>query len=233
MLARLCAAACTLSLAACSMLRHEDAADYQPRINAADFQTQVDNPWFPLVPGTTYRYVERKGAERTDVVTTVTHETRTIRGVTCVVVHDLATRNGATLEDTYDWYAQDKKGNVWYFGEDTRAYDANGKYSTEGSWEAGVDGAQPGIVMPADAVAGAAYRQEYFAGHAEDMGQIVTLNESVSVPLGVFVETLRTREWSELEAGSDKKWYARGIGFIRSEAEDGDVGELISMSKAP
>ena len=228
---RLLSIAIIASVAACAAVPRD--ASYHPKIVPADFQTAVDNPWFPLVPGTTYKYVETKDGERVDVVTTVTTQTKTILGVHCIVVHDLATANGKTKEDTLDWYAQDKHGNVWYFGEDTKAYRENGKYTTEGSWEAGEDGAQPGIIMPANPAPGEPYRQEYLAGHAEDKAQVIALNESVKVPYGEFVGALRTKEWSDLEAGSDAKWYARGVGFIRSAAEDGEVAELVAVSKQP
>ncbi len=219
------------ALSACASQRSADA--YAPRIDPATFQPQVDNPWWPLVPGTTYRYLERKGNETTDVVVTVLPQRKTILGVDCVVVHDQASRQGTVLEDTFDWYAQDKRGNVWYFGEDTKAYDDKGHVSTAGSWEAGVNGAQPGIVMLADPAPGPAYRQEYLRGEAEDMGQVVATNEAVSVPFGQFSPSVQTKEWSLLEAGSDRKWYARGIGFIRSQAEDGEVAELVAMSRVP
>ena len=228
---RLLSIAIIASVAACAAVPRD--ASYHPKIVPADFQTAVDNPWFPLVPGTTYKYVETKDGERVDVVTTVTTQTKTILGVHCIVVHDLATANGKTKEDTLDWYAQDKQGNVWYFGEDTKAYRENGKYTTEGSWEAGEDGAQPGIIMPANPAPGEPYRQEYLAGHAEDKAQVIALDESVKVPYGEFVGALRTKEWSDLEAGSDAKWYARGVGFIRSAAEDGEVAELVAVSKQP
>ena len=218
-------------LVACRTLQHDAA--YHPKVDAADFQTNVDNPWFPLIPGTVFKYVEMKDGERTDVVTTVTFDVKTIANVPCIVVHDVASKRGEIAEDTLDWYAQDKQGNVWYFGEDTKSYQRDGKYSTEGSWEAGVKGAQPGIVMPHHPAPGNPYRQEYLAGHAEDMAQIVALNESVTVPFGVFVDTVRSKEWSELEAGSDQKWYARDVGFVRSSSEDGEVAELVSVSKLP
>ena len=219
------------SVAACAAIPQDTR--YRPNIVAGDFKPIVDNPWFPLAPGTTYKYIESKDGERSDVVTTITNETKNILGVACVVVHDVASHNGVIAEDTYDWYAQDKQGNVWYFGEDTKAYREGGKFSTEGSWQAGVDGAQPGIVMPANPTPGSPYRQEYLAGHAEDMAQVVANNESVTVPYGAFVGALRTKEWSELEAGSNAKWYARGVGFIRSTSEDGEVAELVSVSKTP
>ena len=220
-----------LALSACAS--QPPAENYQPGIDPANFQAQVDNPWHPLVPGTTYRYVERKDGVTSDGVVSVMSERKTILGVSCVVVHDQLTRQAKVLEDTYDWYAQDKSGNVWYMGEDTKAYDDKGHMSTDGSWEAGVKGAQPGIMMMANPTPGPAYRQEYLRGEAEDMGQVIATNEAVTVPFGQFTSSLQTKEWSLLEAGSDRKWYARGIGFVRSQAEDGEITELVGMSRVP
>jgi hypothetical protein len=223
-----------LSVLALSACASQPPADiYKPAINPANFQSVVDNPWHPLVPGTTYRYVERKDGVTSDGVVSVTAERKSILGVSCIVVHDQLSRAGNVLEDTFDWYAQDTSGNVWYMGEDTRAYDDKGHVSTEGSWEAGVKGAQPGIMMMANPTPGPAYRQEYLHGEAEDMGQVIATNDAVKVPFGQFAPSVQTREWSLLEAGSDRKWYARGIGFVRSQAEDGEVTELVGMSRVP
>jgi hypothetical protein len=228
----LIASAFAISLVACATPGPAD--NYHPNIRPAQFIARVDNPWFPLVPGTRYVYSERHGSEPvvTDVVT-VTSQTKTVLGVRCVVVHDQAKQGDRVLEDTYDWYAQDSEGNVWYFGEDTKAYDDKGRVSTEGSWEAGVNGAEPGIMMKANPVAGAAYRTEYYAGEAEDMAQVTGMVESVTVPAGRYAPSLETKEWSLLEPGSEQKWYARGVGFIRSVSEDGEVAELLTVSVVP
>jgi len=206
-------------------------ADYHPRIDPADFQATVDNPYLPLVPGTTSKFIEKLGRHTSENEVTVTADTKVIMGVTCVVVHDVVREKGTLKEDTYDWYAQDKQGNVWYFGEDTKELHPNGKVDTEGSWEAGVGKNQPGIIMPANPAPGAPYRQEYGPGHAEDMGQVVAVNDSVSVPYGSFGRCVRTKEWSLLESGTDKKWYARGIGFIKEQAADKTVVTLISVTR--
>jgi hypothetical protein len=207
------------------------AHPYRPDIDPADFRSTVDNPWFPLVPGTTFRYDERVGARHARDVVTVTSERKTILGVACTVVHDVVRSKGAVLEDTWDWYGQDRQGNVWYFGEDTRERHASGKWSAAGSWEAGVDGAQPGIVMVADPRPGPAYRQEYRAGKAEDMGQVEALGDSVIVPCGRYTGCVRTREWSKIESGSERKWYARNVGFVRSESTDHEISVLESVTR--
>jgi hypothetical protein len=208
------------------------SSNYRPAINPAKFSNKINNPWYPLVPGTHYRYLERLGSEVSDVDVTVLPETKTVLGVPCVVVHDVVSKAGKVVEDTYDWYAQDSTGNVWYFGEDTKEYNDKGQVDTAGSWEAGVKGAQPGIMMHANPVPGPAYRTEYFRGEAEDVAQVIEMAASVTVPAGKYAPSLQTKEWSLLEPGSEKKWYGRGVGFIRSVNENGEVSELVAMSTA-
>ena len=205
--------------------------EYHPKIEPAEFTHVVDNPYFPLVPGTTFAFVEKAGRETRENKVTVTHDTKTVMGVKCVVVHDTVTVRGVLSEDTFDWYAQNKQGAVWYFGEATREFKSGGRVSTEGSWEAGVRGAQPGIVMPANPQPGEPYRQEYLAGEAEDMGQVVAVGETVTVPFGTLKDCVRTKDWSMLERGSEKKWYARGLGVVRTESSSGEVATLISVTK--
>src|SRR5215211_3585219 len=171
-----------------------DNEGYAPNINPADFTTRIDNKYFPLKPGTTYVYEGKteEGTERNEI--TVTDDTRRVMGVECVVIRDKVFLDGGLIEDTFDWYAQDKKGNVWYFGENTKEYQ-NGKVeSTQGSWEAGVDGAKPGIYMQADPKVGETYRQEYYEGKAEDMAKVLSLDESAAVPYGTFDHLLMTRD---------------------------------------
>ena len=202
---------------------------YRPVIISTNFSHVVDNPYFPLVPGTTATFIEKDGRERREIKTTVTHDTKIIMGVKCVVVHDTVTLHGKLLEDTFDWYAQDKEGAVWYFGEATKEFKVGGRVFTDGSWEAGVKGAQPGIVMPAVPHVGDRYRMEYAVNEAEDVGRIAALNETVTVPFGTFQECLRTREWSMLESGTSTKWYAKGVGLIRDESASGEVAVLVSL----
>ncbi len=206
-------------------------ASYQPQIDLANFQSKVDNPYFPLLPGTRFRYSEVAGGEMSDREITVTAETKVIMGVRCIVVHDLVTSKGEVREDTTDWFAQDKQGTVWYFGEATQEFKPGGRVSREGSWEAGLKGALPGIMMPCESKPGQPYRQEYYANWAEDMGQIIALGETVTVPAGTFTNCLRTKEWSLLESGGEKRWYAHGVGFVRSEAIGGEVVTLLSIKR--
>src|SRR5215210_2944884 len=204
-------AGCTSNSSTQEKASTQEQKAYAPHINPSEFTTKVDNKYFPLKPGTTFFY--DGGAQRDEF--TVTHSTKKVMGVECVAVNDKAWENGKLIEQTYDWHAQDKKGNVWYFGEDTKEY-KNGKVvSTKGSWEAGVDGAKPGIIMQAHPKVGQSYRQEYYKGEAEDMAKVQSLNESVTVPYGSFDGVLETKEWTPLEPGYvEHKYYARGVGQV-------------------
>jgi len=202
-----------------------------PALNPGDFVSVIDNRYFPLVPGRTFVY-QPVGEGNVLNTMEVTYAVKVILGVTCIVVHDWETVDGKLTEDTYDWYAQDKYGNVWYFGEDTIAYLPGGSFSTEGSWEAGVDGARAGIVMLADPRPGLSYQQEYYEDVAEDMGKVLRLNASVSIGLGDFAGCLKTKEWTPLEPGAiEHKYYAPGIGLVLIEELKGKTVrvELVDM----
>jgi hypothetical protein len=202
---------------------------YDPVIQPADFVDTIDNPFLPLTPGQTliYEADTPDGLEHIEVA--VTYDTRTILGVACVVVHDTVTLDGQLIEDTFDWYAQDRDGNVWYFGEDSRTYENGVLVSTEGSWEAGVDSAKPGIVMEADPQVGDSYRQEYYVGVAEDTAEVVSLNESVTVPYGSFESCVETKDFTPLEPGVvEYKFYAAGVGQVLT-LEGGVRVELIRI----
>jgi hypothetical protein len=202
----------TLSIAAVDMGTKQPQAEIDPD----NFVSQVDNPYFPLEPGTTLIYRGETDGVPTRNVTYVTNDTKVILGVTTIVVHDQAFEEGVLVEDTFDWFAQDVDGNVWYFGEDTKELDEDGNViSTEGSWEAGVDGAEPGIVMLADPKKGDRYQQEFLPGVAEDKAQVIGYEDSFCVPYRCFDNVLVTKEWSPLDRGVvENKYYAEGIGFI-------------------
>jgi hypothetical protein len=196
---------------------------YNPVINPADFVAQIDNQYLPMTPGTTFVYdgESEDGKERIQVE--VTHETKEILGVTCIVVRDRVWIDDELAEDTFDWFAQDKDGNVWYFGENSKEYEGGKVVSTGGSWEAGVDGAKPGIIMKGNPQVGDAYRQEYYEDEAEDMAEVLSLNESVSVPYGSFENCLKTQEWTPLEPDVvENKYYAPGVGVVREVAVEGE-----------
>ena len=201
----------------------------------AGFSARVDNPWYPLKPGSVYVYRGVKDREPAREVMTVTHQTRVIDGAPCVVVRDLLYLSGRLEERTTDWYTQDAKGNVWYFGERTAELDKNGKVTnTTGSWTAGVHGARPGIFMFAHPTIGRWARQEYYKGQAEDHFMVLSLRASVRVPYISTSHAMLTKEWTPLEPGViDHKYYVRGIGTVLEQTAKGPLerNELVSFRK--
>jgi hypothetical protein len=183
----------------------------------AGFGPRVDNPWFPLIPGTTFVYRGVKDGKAARDVVTVSHTTRTIQGVRCTSVSDRLYLAGRLEERTTDWYAQDRRGNVWYFGEATAELDRSGHVtSTEGSWLAGRHGARAGIYMPARPRVGQTGRQEYYKGHAEDHFAVVSVRARVSVPYLSSTRAVLTKEWTPLEPGTlDHKYHVRGVGQVK------------------
>lgn len=202
---------------------------------SGQFADRVDNPWNPLLPGMKWVYRGIKDGEPSRDVVTVPGDTKMIQGVKCTVVKDMLYINGRLEERTTDWYAQDKSGRVWYFGEDTAELKANGEVkSTEGTWLAGRDGAEAGIFMPADPQVGQTARQEYFKGQAEDHFQVLSLNASVKTPAVSSQHALLTKEWTPLEPDViDHKLYVRGIGVVKEETAKGAVERniLVQFSK--
>ena len=205
-------------------------------LDPSEFTTKIDNPYWPMAPGSHWVYVEtdgKRGEARVQV--TVTSQSKSIAGIQAVVVHDVVSEDGELVEDTYDWYAQDAEGNIWYLGEDTKEYE-NGKVkSTEGSWEAGVDGAQAGILLPAHPKPGLAYRQEYYKGEAEDAPEVLSIEEKAEVPFGSFDHVLLTRDYTPLEPDLvEHKFYARGVGPVLAMTVSGgsDREELVGFEHA-
>ena len=212
-----------------------EGTPYQPAFEPGDFVQGIDNPYLPFRPGTTLIYQGVSDGERERVEVTTTDETKEILGITATVVRDQVFVEGELAEDTFDWYAQDRAGNVWYLGEDTKEYEEGKVVSTEGSWEAGVDGAQPGVVMLGDPRPGDTYRQEYYRGEAEDVGRVVALDESVTVPQGAFDEVLVTEDWTPLEPKLlENKFYARGVGVVFERLIKGgeEVLRLVEIQQA-
>jgi hypothetical protein len=206
------------------------------KLDPADFSTNIDNPYWPMAPGNKWVYRETDEGTEKRVEVTVTDRTKRIaNGVEARVVRDVVTEDGVPVEITDDWYAQDKAGNIWYLGEDTAEYE-NGKVKTRaGSFEAGVDGAQAGIIMPADPRDGMAYRQEYYKGEAEDRAEVLSTDEQVEVPFGYFEGALMTKDLVPLEPKvSEYKLYARGVGPVLTVKTSGGSGseELVSYSRA-
>ncbi|HET6543072.1 MAG TPA: hypothetical protein VFG46_21445 [Chryseolinea sp.] len=194
-------------------------SSYHPDINPVNFSnsTTISNPYFPALPGKKYIYEGQtdEGLERVEEQRLV--ETKTIMGITCIVVNDKEYANGKLIEDTRDWYAQDNDGNLWYFGETVDNYNANGTLLDHGgSWEAGIDGAQPGIIMPANPQTGLRYREEYYFGHAEDEAEITNTGITETILLGTFNNCVKTKNWTVLEPDDlENKIYAPGVGLIK------------------
>lgn len=202
-------------------------------INPSDFVANVDNPYMPLVPGTVFRYQGHVDKAPSAITVTVTNQRKTIEGVSTLVINDVVSVRGKDVERTTDYYAQDTRGNVWYFGEDS--FDlVRGKWvRSDGSWQAGVDGARPGIIMEANPKVGDVYQQEFYAGHAEDMAEVLSTNGSVTVPYGSFRHVLLTKEWTPLEPGvTEQKYYAAGVGNVKTVMVEGgdEAYELVSVT---
>ena len=214
-----------------SLPQGSESVDLDP----ADFTTEIDNPYWPMRPGSRWVYRESDGRGAVQrVVLTVTGQTKRIaNGVEARVLHDVVSQGGAPVEITDDWYAQDSDGNVWYLGESTAEYENGKVVSRAGSWEAGVDGAQPGIAMPADPQDGMAYRQEYYAGEAEDRAEVLSVEEQAEVPFGHFTGVVMTKDLVPLEPKVlEHKFYARGVGPVLALDISGASGreELIDFT---
>jgi len=230
--------ACTGGTAAPDASGTLPQGDDQVELDPADFTVDIDNPYWPMLPGTrwTYRELDPVDGEVT-VVVTVTSETKTIaNGIEALVVRDTVSRGGELIEDTFDWYAQDADGAIWYLGEDTAEFEDGEIVSRDGSFEAGVDGALPGIAIPADPAPGMAYRQEYYAGEAEDSGAVLSVTELVEVPYGSFTDALLTRDTNALEPDvAEYKLYAPGVGPVLTLDVAGGAGreELVDVTTVP
>jgi hypothetical protein len=203
----------------------------------AAFVARIDNPYLPMLPGTTYIYRGTEDGDEERNVVEVTHETKSILGVQAVVVRDtVSDRRGGLIEQTLDWFAQDTAGHVWYLGEDSKDYEHGQVVSTEGSWEAGVGGAQPGILMMAQPGKGVAYRQECAPGVAEDSAQILDLKTSVETSRDDYGHALRIREWTPLEPGvAEEKYYVKCIGLVKVVVVKGGKGStsLVDVQNGP
>lgn len=200
---------------------------YEPLIDPNDFVMTIDNPYLPLPVGRTLVYEGVSDGERERVEVTVTNRIREVMGVTTTVVRDRAFVEDALVEDTFDWLAQDRWGNVWYFGEATAEYENGEVVSRAGSWEAGVDGAMPGVVMLADPRVGDRYRQEFYEGEAEDLARVRATGESVAVPAGSYQDVLVTEDWTPLEPDVlEHKSYAPGVGVVLERVVEGGSGVL-------
>jgi hypothetical protein len=198
--------------------------EYDPRLYPADFVAAVTNPFFPLTPGTTQNYRGETADGIETIITVVLTDTKVILGITATIVHDQVFLDGELIEDTFDWYAQQNNGDVWYLGEDSKEIENGRVVSTAGSWEAGVDGAKPGIIMWGDPAAhlNEQYRQEYYEEVAEDVATVIALDESADVPHGSFTGCIKTEDRNPLEQGAvEHKVYCSGIGLTLEGPVDG------------
>jgi len=226
-----CAAAVLAGCGATELPQGGDPVSLDPDT----FSATIDNTYWPMKPGTRWTYRETgEDGEVQSVVVTVTSKTKKIKnGVTARIVRDTVRLDGKVIEDTFDWYAQDADGAIWYLGEDTAEFE-NGRIATrEGSFEAGVDGALPGVVIPAHPKPGQAYRQEYLKGEAEDNGEVLSTREMADAPAGHFEDMLLTKDTNGVEPEVlEYKLYAPGVGPVLTFGVSGGAGreELIKRS---
>jgi len=207
---------------------------YSPTIDRSNFVATIDNRYLPFKPGTALHYVGVRGKTPQTDDEVVTHQTKTILGVRSTVVRDTVSEHGKPVERTLDWYAQDKQGNVWYMGED--AFDLkHGRFAkASDSWESGVKGAQPGIIMPGNPQPGDAYRQEYYPpGKALDEARVLRRGARLTVPLRSFRHVLVTSEFSPAEPQTERKYYAPGVGEIAEHVVKGhhEAFKLVSLKR--
>jgi hypothetical protein len=222
------------AMMACSTLSGAFATEslppYNPVIDPANFVSEITNPYFPMKPGTVFKFEgTRDGVARRDEMT-VTDETKMIMGVKTIVVRDVASSDTEIVEKTVDWYAQDKDGNVWYFGEDTAEYASGKVTNTDGTWMAGVDGAIPGIIMMAKPTVGEGYRQEYRPGVAEDYAKVIKTDATAGGPSGQYENVVVTEDTDLLDkAKFEHKWFAPGIGPIGTDGMVGGHHEIRTL----
>jgi hypothetical protein len=208
-----------------------DEERYAPDLDPERFCLPIDNPYLPMVPGTSMIYEAETDEGTEQIVVTVLDETIEIAGVTCQVVQDTVFLDGVPVEDTYDWFVKDIDGNVWYFGENSISFEDGEIASLEGSWKTGEDGALAGIVMLADPQVGDVYRQEYLIGEAEDAGRVIELGATAETPYGTFTNCLVTADFSPLEPDAlEHKYYAPGVGLVLEvNPEDDERVELVDI----
>lgn len=208
------------------------AANYHPKIDPSKFGNRVTNRYFPLTPGKTLHYTGVRDGAPTKHTFAVTRQTKVVMGIPCAVISDVVTQNGSLVEKTTDWYAQDNLGNVWYFGEDTAEYQNGVVTSTAGTWEAGVDKAQPGIVMPASPRVGQAFRQEYRPGVALDEAKILSVDATAHVPAGTYRHLVVAFDKNPLDPSKkERKWYAPGIGFVKAVLKGAGHSETTELAR--
>jgi hypothetical protein len=206
-----------------------------PQPSPDDWAPEITNPWLPFVPGTTLTYTGMKDGQPTVDTYVVTARKKVVNGAPATVVLNTLRTGKHEIEGTEDWYAQDKQGNVWYLGEATQTFDKNGRVlSTTGSWQAGVNGAEAGLFMPAEPNVGGAHYQEYYRGHAEDAYKIISVNGTITVPYGTYKNAVVTQEMTALEPNIiSQKYYIKGIGQVYENDIKGstEYAKLVSVKK--
>jgi len=210
------------------------AGTYAPAVDPANFVVGVNNPYWPLPPGTTFHFRGVRGRTPQTDDAFVTRQTKQILGITCTVVRDTVSENGHPIERTFDWYAQDRQGNVWYMGEDSLELKNGHFVRASDSWEAGVNGAEPGIIMPASPQPGDQYRQEYYPpGDALDQAHVLSYGTAITVPYGTFKRPLITSEFSPLEPQTEEKTYVAGLGEVAEAVVKGhhEQFQLVSVTR--
>lgn len=200
---------------------------YAPKIDPANFVARIDNRYQPFKPGTRFHFEGVRGTTPQTDEEVVLRRTKRILGVRCTVVRDTVSEHGRPVERTDDWYAQDRQGNVWYMGEDSFELKHGRFVKASDSWKSGVNGAKPGIIMPAHPRPGDAYRQEYYPpGKALDQARVLQLRGRLTVPYGTFKHLLVTSERSPLEPQTERKYYAPGVGEIAERVVKGHHEEF-------
>ena len=208
--------------------------NYSPSIDPANFVRTIDNRYWPLMPGAGYRYAGVRGSTPQLDDEVVLRGTKQILGVTCTVVRDTVSEGGRPVERTFDWYAQDRQGNVWYMGEDSLELKNGHMVKASDSWKSGVNGAKPGIIMPGAPRPGDAYRQEYYPpGEALDQARVLRLDGRLTVPYGAFTHVLVTSERSPLEPQTEQKYYAPGLGEVAERVVKGhhEAFQLVNVTR--
>jgi hypothetical protein len=219
------------------ILNDNNGDTYNPVIDSVNFVSTIDNPYMTLTPGRIWVYEGAKeDGKKERIEIEVAPDTKTVLGVATTVVREREWVDGELVEDTFNWYAQDRDGNVWYFGEDSREFEEGQVVSTDGSWEAGVNGAKPGIIMKANPQVGDAYRQEFLKGEAEDMGEVLALNEPVGIGLGDYQDCIKIKDWNPLEPDVvEHKFYSQEVGNLVLEMKVTGKSEKVELIefKAP
>jgi hypothetical protein len=206
---------------------------YSPKIDPADFVAKVDNPYLPFEPVTRFHYEGVRGTTPQTDNEVVLRKTKRVLGIRCTIVRDTVSEHGHAVERTFDWYAQDRNGNVWYMGENSLELSHGHFVRASDSWRSGVNGAKPGIIMPGDPRAGEQYRQEYYPpGEALDEARVVGIRGPVTVPYGTFQRALVTLKRSPLEPQTEKKFYVRGVGEVKEQVVKGhhEQFKLVSVT---